>query len=145
MRNEEGRPETEQPQAAATAGEEALRNRRSMLRLGALGAAAVVTVRPGIAQAASSALTCSIPVPDSANSAKWIKSDGTLVAKNTANSYAGPSSPLKGEDVKNSLNYGTNYSGYNTNQTTAYNNYIKKLTVGKQGYTCYSSLQSPNR
>ena len=28
-------------------------------------------------------------------------------------------------------------------QTSAYNNYIKQLSSGKQGYTCYASLQSP--
>jgi hypothetical protein len=98
-----------------------------------------------MAQAATSALTCSIPVPQSSQAGKWIKKDGSVVNPNTANSYAPPSQPLKGEDVKNSLKYGTNYPGYNSNQTSAYNNYIKNLTMGKQGYTCYASLQSPSR
>ncbi|KKC27388.1 hypothetical protein WP12_03640 [Sphingomonas sp. SRS2] len=116
-----------------------------MLRIGALGAAAVVTVRPGIAQAATSALTCSIPVPQSTQPNKWIKNNGDVVNPNTGNSFAPPTAPLKGEDVKNSLKYGTNYPGYNSQKTSAYNNYIKKLTMGKQGYTCYASLQSPSR
>ena len=45
--------------------------------------------------------------------------------------------------MKNSLNYGTTYSGYTSQQTSAYNAYIKKLTVGKQGYTCYASVMTP--
>lgn len=137
--------ECQQPETNVTGGADEGSTRRSMLRMGALGAAAVVTVRPGMAQAATSALTCSIPVPDSANAGKWIKKDGTVVAKNTNNAYPGPSAPLKGEDVKNSLKYGTTYPGYSSDQTKAYNAYIQKLSIGKQGYTCYASLQSPSR
>ena len=120
-------------------------SRRNLLRLTALGGAAIATIRPnaGLAQAATSALKCEIPIPDSANAGKWVKSDGTLVKSGTSGAYAPPSSPLKGEDVKNSLNYGTTYSGYSSQQTSAYNNYIKKLTVGKQGYTCYASVMTP--
>lgn len=140
MRDEDNQPESPPPE-----GEEALRTRRAMLRIGALSAAAVVTVRPGMAQAATSALTCSIPVPQSSQAGKWIKNNGDVVKPNTANSYPPPSQPLAGEDVKNSLKYGTNYPGYNANKTDAYNDYIKKLTMGKQGYTCYASLQSPSR
>lgn len=144
MRNEDEQPDTERPDAAP-AEVEAMRTRRAMLRIGALGAAAVVTVRPGIAQAATSALTCQIPVPQSTQSGKWIKNNGDVVNANTANSYPPPTQPLKGEDVKNSLKYGTSYPGYNSQKTDAYNKYIKKLTMGKQGYTCYVSLQSPGR
>jgi len=144
MRNEET-PDIGTPEIETGAAEAAPDNvRRNMLRFAALGAAAVVTVRPGIAQAAVSAMKCSIPVPDSANSNKWIKnSDGSLVNKNTANAIAGPPSPLPGEDVKNSLRYGTTYPGYTAAQTTTWNKYINKLTVGKQGYTCFASVQNP--
>jgi len=149
MRNEDEQPEIERTDTAAPAqapGQpEDMSTRRAMLRLGALGTAAIVTVRPGVAQAAVSAMTCQVPVPQSSQSSKWIKNDGSVVNPNTKNAYAPPSSPLKGEDVKNSLKYGTNYPGYNSDQTSAYNNYIKKLTMGQQGYTCYASLQSPSR
>lgn len=145
MREQDQQPVAEQPEAPATDAAAALQTRRTMLRMGALGTAVVVTIRPGMAQAATSALTCSVPVPQSSQAGKWIKKDGTVVNANTKDSYAPPSQPLKGEDVKNSLKYGTNYPGYNSNQTSAYNNYIKKLTSGKQGYTCYASLQSPSR
>lgn len=120
-------------------------SRRNLLRLGALGAAAVVTVRPGVAQAAASALTCSIPVPDPARSSKWIRYDGELVSKNTKNSYAGPTSPLSGTDVRNAINYGTSYPGYGSEASSAYTNYIKKLSQGTAGFTCFASIQTPGR
>lgn len=140
------RDEPEQPENVPLERSDNLATRRSILRVGALGTAAVVAIRPGMAQGAvTSALTCSVPVPDSANAGKWIKKDGSVVKANSKDSYPPPSSPLAGEDVKNSLKYGTDYPGYSSTQSDAYNEYIKKLTVGKQGYTCYASLQSPNR
>ena len=140
------RDEIEQPDAVPGNPADTSQTRRGMLRIGALGTAAMMTVKPGLSQAAvASAMTCSIPVPDSNNADKWIRSDGTLVKKNTVNAYPGPSSPLKGEDVKNSIKYGTSYPGYNSAASSAYTNYIKKLTIGGQGYTCYASLISPNR
>ena len=146
MRNEEDQPVTETGPAIETGDVETVadNSRRNLLRFAALGGAAVVTVRPGIAQAAASAMKCSIPVPDSANAGKWIKnSDGSVVAKNTANAIAGPTNPLPGEDVKNSIKYGTTYPGYTSAQTTTWNKYINKLTTGKQGYTCFASVQNP--
>lgn len=142
VRNEDDLPEAERP-AEPEAAIDNLTSRRAMLRIGALGSAAVFTVRPGpgLAQVSISAITCSVPVPQSSQANKWIKSDGTVVNPNTANSFDPPDAPLKGEDVKNSLAYGTRYTGYNQNATNAFNNYIKKLTMGKQGYTCYSSIQ----
>src|SRR5215203_5935506 len=136
MRSEEAEPDEKQPGSGAPAdANQQLSSRRAMLRIAALGGAAVVTIRPGIAQAATSVLSCSIPVPDSANSDKWLKADGQLVSKNAANAFPGPSSPLAGEDVKNSLKYGTSYPGHSSAETEAYNAYIRKLTSGKQGYT----------
>lgn len=146
MRSEEAEPDEKQPvDVAAAHADQQLSSRRAMLRIAALGGAAVVTIRPGIAQAATSVLSCSIPVPDSENSDKWIKADGQLVSKNAANAFPGPAAPLAGEDVKNSLKYGTSYPGHSSAETEAYNAYIRKLTSGKQGYTCYASLQSPSR
>jgi hypothetical protein len=118
-------------------------SRRNLLRLGALGGAAIVTVRPGIAQAAASALTCTIQVPDPARSTKWIRNDGSLVKANTKNSYPGPTSPLKAADIQNALNYSTSYPGYDANASSAYTNYIKTLTQGTAGFTCYASIQVP--
>lgn len=118
--------------------------RRNLLRFAAFGGATIVTVRPGFAQATKSVMKCTIPVPDTANAGKWIRnSDGAVVNANTSGAIAGPSSPLKGEDVKNAIKYGTSYPGYSAAQTTTWNKYINKLTVGKQGYTCFASVQNP--
>ncbi|MBD3759692.1 hypothetical protein O4H52_15630 [Sphingomonadaceae bacterium G21617-S1] len=141
MRNEDQQPETGTTAIETVAESQTLQSRRGLLRIATLGTAAVVTVKPGIANAAVSAITCSIPVPQSSQANKWIKSDGSVVNPNTKNSYDPPNTPLSGEDVKNSLAYGTRYSGYNQNETNAFNKYIQKLTMGKQGYTCYSSIQ----
>lgn len=145
MRDEKEQADADMPNGMAAEKATDIPTRRAMLRIGALGAAAVVTVKPGMAQAASSALTCSIPVPQTSQPNKWIRNNGNVVNPNTANSYPPPSAPLPGEQVKNSLKYGTTYPGYNAQKTSAYNEYIKKLTIGKQGYTCYASLQSPDR
>ena len=140
MRTEDDQPETNSADSA-----DQPQTRRAMLQIGALAAAAVVPIRPAMAQVITSALTCSIPVPQSSQAGKWIKNNGDVVNANTANSFAPPPQPLKGEDVKNSLKFGTNYPTYNTARSTAYNNYIKKLTIGKQGYTCYASLKDVSR
>lgn len=147
MREEDQQPDAGQPAVAMTDEEQALQSRRSLLRMGALGAAAVVTIRPGLAQGAvTSALTCKIGIPLAADSGKWVKKDGSLVAANTNNSWAFPSSPLKGEDVKNAIKYQTNIPGTVADQTKGYLAYINnKITSGKPGFTCYASLQSPNR
>lgn len=118
-------------------------SRRNLLRLGALGGVAVITVRPGIAQAAASTLKCTIPVPDANNATKWIKPDGSLVKANTNNAFAGPTSPLNAVDIQNAINYSTSYPGYSANASSAYTAYIKKLTQGTQGFTCYASIINP--
>jgi len=146
MRTEGAEPVEKQPVDGPPANaDQHLSSRRAMLRIAGLGGAAVVTIRPGIAQAATSVLSCSIPVPDRGNSDKWIKADGQLVSKNANGAFPPPDSPLAGEDVKNSLKYGASYPGHSTAETEAYNAYIRKLTSGQQGYTCYASLQSPSR
>ncbi|MDB5687092.1 MAG: hypothetical protein JWR77_1681, partial [Rhizorhabdus sp.] len=119
MHVEDGQPKDEAEAVSETPLPDPQHARRDLLRLGALGAAAVVTVRPGMAQAAASALTCSIPVPDPGNSTKWIRYDGVLVSKNTKDSYQGPTSALKGVDVRNALNYGTSYPGYGSSASSA--------------------------
>ncbi len=145
MREENEQPEAERPDDAPGEPLKGLQSRRAMLRLGALGASAVVTIRPANAMAVSSAITCSIRVPQTTDTNKWIAANGTLVNKNTNGAFAPPASPIPGENVRNVLLYGGTLPGFSSAQSSAYMNYIKKLTVGKQGYTCYSSLQNPNR
>jgi hypothetical protein len=118
-------------------------SRRDLLRLSALGGAAIITVRPGMAQAAASVNMCTIAVPDPANATKWIKADGSLVKANAKDAFAGPTSPLQAVDIKNAINYNTSYPGYSSAQSGAYTNYIKKLTQGTAGFTCFASIQNP--
>lgn len=146
------REEKDVPESVQTGETDNLQSRRNLLRMSTLGAAAVMTIRPGIAQGAvSSALTCSIPVPLTADVNKWLKPAGS-----TSNSppppgttwWKFPASPqtLAGEDVKNAIKYGTVLPGMTAAKTNAYKAYINaKIVSGKPGFTCYASLQSPNR
>lgn len=122
----------------------ALASRRALLRLGAIGGAAIVTIRPAVAQAATSVLTCQIPVPDPARAGQYIAADGKLVPPGTAGAFAPPGAPLKGQDVKNALR-GANYPGKDAQTSQAYTNYIRRLQHGQSGFTCYASLQMPGR
>jgi hypothetical protein len=117
-------------------------SRRHMLQLGALGATAVMTVRPALAQTAGSILKCEIPVPDPARSGQYIAADGKLVAPGTPGAFAGSYVPFKGEDVKRAL-AGSKLPGTTYNQSQAYVNYIRRLQAGQSGFTCYASLQMP--
>ncbi len=146
------REENELPETLQSGETDNLQSRRSLLRMSTLGVAAVMTIRPGMAQGAvSSALTCSIPVPLAADVNKWVKPSGS-----TSNSppppgstwYKFPASPqaLAGEHVKNAIKFGTVIPGMDAGKTTAYKAYINaKIVSGKLGFTCYASLQSPNR
>ena len=117
-------------------------DRRALLRLGALGAAAVVTIRPAIAQAATSVLTCTIPVPDPGRAGSHIAADGSVVPTGTAGAFPGSPTPLKGEDVKAALS-GRSFPGTDPSKSQAWTNYIRRLQRGQSGFTCYASLQMP--
>lgn len=119
-------------------------NRRQLLRLGGLGVAAVVTIRPAIAQAATSVLTCQIPVPDAGRTGRYIAADGSVVPTGTAGAFPGSATPLKGEDVKAALN-GRSFPGTDPAKSQAWTNYIRRLQRGQSGFTCYASLQMPGR
>lgn len=135
---------TEIDETAGTDGahEPAGADRRELLRLAGLGAAAVVTIRPAIAQAATSVLTCKIPVPDPGRAGSYIAADGSVVPTGTAGAFPGASAPLKGEDVKAALN-GRTFPGADPQQSQAWTNYIRRLQRGQSGFTCYASLQMP--
>ena len=117
-------------------------DRRQLLRLGGLGVAAVITIRPAIAQAATSVLTCQIPVPDAGRSGSYIAADGSVVPTGTVGAFPGSATPLKGENVKAALNGGT-FPGADPSQSQAWTNYIRRLQRGQSGFTCYASLQMP--
>ncbi len=118
--------------------------RRALLRLGAIGSVAVVTIRPALAQTAGSVLTCEIPVPDAGRAGQYIAADGSVVPPGTAGAFAPPATPLKGADVKGALN-GLSYPGADPATSQAYTNYIRRLQIGQSGFTCYASLQMPGR
>jgi hypothetical protein len=117
-------------------------DRRALLRLAGLGAAAVVTIRPAIAQAATSVINCQIPVPDAGRAGMHIAADGTTVAAGTPGAFPGASMPLKGRDVKAALS-GRPFPGASYEQSQAWTNYIRRLQQGQSGFTCYASLQMP--
>ncbi len=116
--------------------------RRRVLRMGALTAGAVVSIRPALAQTAGSVLTCEIPVPDTARAGSYIAADGATVAAGTPGAFAPPGAPLKGEDVKRALN-GVTLPGASPEASQAYVNYVRRLQRGQGGFTCFASLQMP--
>lgn len=119
--------------------------RRRVLRLGATGAAAVVTIRPALASTVGSVLNCEIPVPDAVNRSKWIKADGSLAPAGTWGAYPPASRAYTGEEVRAALNGGRTLPWTDSGRSNAYLNYIRKLQRGTSGFTCYASLQMPRR
>jgi hypothetical protein len=116
--------------------------RRRALMLGAVGAAAVVSIRPALASTAASISTCEIPVPDSGRAGSYIAADGSVVPAGTKGAFAPPGRPFKGEEVKTAL-AGGQLPGTNYEQSRAYTNYIRRLQSGTSGFTCFASLQMP--
>ena len=133
--SEEREQDREQSDAAPT--------RRRLLMLGAVGASAVVTIRPALAQTAGSVMNCEIPVPDPSGAGNWIAADGKLVAPNTADAFPPAGRALKGEEVSSALASGQPYRGMDYDSSRAYTNYIRRLQQGNSGFTCYASLQMP--
>jgi hypothetical protein len=117
-------------------------DRRTLLRAGAFGASAIVTIRPALAQTTASVMTCQIPVPDAARGANHIAADGTVVPADTPGSFAPSARPFTGEEVKAALN-GKSLPGVDYQRSRAYTNYIRRLQQGTSGFTCYASLQMP--
>ena len=115
---------------------------RRALMLGAVGASAIVSIRPALAQAAASVLTCEIPVPDPGRAGSYIGADGSLVPAGTAGAFAPAGKPFKGEAVKTALG-GGQLPGTSYDQSRAYTSYIRRLQSGTSGFTCFASLQMP--
>lgn len=133
-------PEVE-PQGASGEAADGASSRRRFLRLGAVAGGVVLTIRPGIAQAATSVLNCSIPVPDPARSGNAIAPDGALVPQGTPGAYPG-GRIFHGQDVRRGLRGGS-LPGTSHEESEAYLNYIRRLQYGRSGFTCYASLQMP--
>jgi hypothetical protein len=116
--------------------------RRRVLMLGAAGAAAVVSIRPALAQTTGSVLNCQIPVPEPARAGSYIDADGRLVASGTQGAFPPASRPFTGEEVKRAMT-GSTLPGTDYNRSRAYVNYIRRLQRGQGGFTCFASLQMP--
>ncbi|MES1975785.1 MAG: hypothetical protein V4472_25285 [Pseudomonadota bacterium] len=116
--------------------------RRRALMLGAVGATAIVSIRPALAQTAASVVTCEIPVPDPGRAGSYIAADGTLVPAGTPGAFAPAGKAFKGQDVKAALG-GGQLPGTSYDQSRAYTNYIRRLQSGTSGFTCFASLQMP--
>lgn len=115
---------------------------RRALMLGAAGAAAVVSIRPALAQAHASVMMCEIPVPDAGHAGRAIAADGSLVPAGTAGSFPASNRSFKGDEVRQAMGGGT-LPGVDYERSRAYMNYIRRLQRGTSGFTCFASLQSP--
>ncbi len=116
--------------------------RRRLLQLGAIGAGAIVSIRPALAQTAGSVLNCEIPVPDAGHAGGFIADDGSVVAAGTKGAFAPPGRPFKGEEVKRAM-AGYQLPGTSYDSNRAYTKYIRRLQRGQGGFTCFASLQMP--
>jgi len=121
---------------------DAATSRRRMLQLGVLGASAVVTIRPALAQTAASVMNCQIPIPDQTHAGQYIAQNGSTVPAGTAGAVPPPPRPVTGEEAKLILQGGTP-AGFDPNSTQAYQSYIRRLQQGVSGFTCYASIQMP--
>lgn len=114
--------------------------RRGVLMLGAVAASSVVTIRPALAQTASSVLNCTIPVPDDAHRGEWIGQNGELVAAGTPGAVASPRHPITGEQARQMMG-GATPPGIDPRARDAYVQYIRRLRQGTSGFTCFNSVQ----
>ena len=119
-------------------------DRRSLLKLGAVGTSAILTIRPALATTMASVINCQIPVPDPRRAGSYVAADGSVVAPGTAGAFAGPAAPLKGQDVKAAM-AGRTLPGTDPQASQAYMNYVRRLQHGQSGFTCFASLQNPSR
>lgn len=117
-------------------------SRRQLLMGGAVAGAAILSVRPALANTAASVLNCTIPVPDQGRASNYIAPDGNLVPAGTQGAYPGAGRPFSGEQVKQAMQ-GGRLPGTSYEQNQAYLNYIRRLQRGTSGFTCYASLQMP--
>jgi hypothetical protein len=117
--------------------------RRRALMLGAVGAAAVLTIRPALAQTHASVMTCEIPVPDAGHRGGFIAADGSTVPSGTPGAFAPPGAALKGNDVRAAMANGGSLPGVDGERSRAYLNYVRRLQRGTSGFTCFASLQMP--
>ena len=116
--------------------------RRRLLVLGAVGATAVVSIRPALAQTAGSVLNCEIPVPDQGHASSFIDADGNIVPRGTQGAFPPSTRPFTGQEVRQAM-VGGQLPGTDDARSRAYVKYIRRLQRGQSGFTCFASLQMP--
>lgn len=116
--------------------------RRRALMMGAVGASAVVSIKPALAQTAGSVLNCEIPIPGNHVSGGYIAPDGKIVPPDTPGAFAPQGRTFTGEEVKRAMR-GSSLPGTSYEESQAYVNYVRRLQHGQSGFTCYASLQMP--
>lgn len=114
---------------------------RRALMIGAVGASAIISIRPALAQTVGSVLTCEIPVPDPGRAGGYIAADGNVVPAGTKGAFAPPPRPLKAEDIRRAYNSGGSLPGVDYERSRAYLKYVGRLQRGTSGFTCFASLQ----
>ncbi len=117
--------------------------RRRVLALGAVGAGAVVSIRPALAQNVGSVLTCEIAVPDRIRAGGYIDRDGKVVPARTKGAFPPSNRAFKGEEVRRAMANGSTLPGTDSDRSRAYVKYIRRLQRGQGGFTCFASLQMP--
>jgi hypothetical protein len=124
---------------ATTEGREAaIASRRQALRLGIVAGGIALTIKPAVAQAAASVISCNIDIN---THGQMIAPDGSVVPAGTTGAFPG-SGHYSGQSVYNALR-GGNLPGASGAQTQAHLNYMRRLSHGQPGYTCFASLQMP--
>jgi hypothetical protein len=117
--------------------------RRRVLVLGAVGAGAVVSIRPALAQTVGSVLNCEIAIPDRSRAGGYIDPDGKVVPARTKGAFPPANRAFKGEEVKRAMANGSTLPGIDSDTSRAYVKYIRRLQRGQGGFTCFASLQMP--
>lgn len=116
---------------------------RRALMLGAVGATAVVSIRPALAQTGVSVTNCEIPVPAPGRAGSYIAPDGSVVPAGTKGAFPAGGT-FRAQEVRRALQGGT-LPGADYEASHAYMNYIRQLQSGTSGFTCFASLQMPRR
>jgi len=117
--------------------------RRRVLALGAVGAGAVVSIRPALAQTVGSVMNCEIPIPDPSRAGGYISATGQVVPARTKLAFPPASRPFKALEIKRAMVNGSTLPGVEPLRSRAYIQYIRRLQRGQSGFTCFASLQMP--
>lgn len=105
-------------------------SRRSLV-LGAVATSAIVSVRPALAQTASSVLTCDITVPAPEQGPIYVDTYGNIVDRDAKGATLLQPRTFKGEQILRGKVSGPR----------AYRDLIRRLRPGMSGFTCYASIQ----